>query len=200
MGTGDRAYGEHRQRRRWLEAQPQAYVLAVSGKASVGLGAPQRQMNTRLASWPVAGGTRLRCGRRGDRPRWDDWRGVSLADPVDSTPVDSTGRRGWLVRRSLSAPADLTASVVLAPQPTMLEEVVRVAGSRWTVASSIEVAKGEVGLAQYAVRSGTAWYRPITLAMWALALLTVMRAGTIAVARFKTRLPSPHAGKPAGGV
>ena len=31
------------------------------------------------------------------------------------------------------------------------------AGSRWTVESSCEAAKGEVGLDQYAVRSWTAW-------------------------------------------
>jgi SRSO17 transposase len=66
--------------------------------------------------------------------------------------------------------------------------VVRVAGSRWTIESSFEAAKGEVGLAQYEVRSWTAWYQHITLAMWALALLTVMRAGTIAVDMLK-KLP-----------
>jgi SRSO17 transposase len=93
-----------------------------------------------------------------------------------------------LVRQSLSEPANLTASVVFAPQPTTLEAVVRVAGSRWTIESSFEAAKGEVGLAQYEVRSWTAWYRHITLAMWALALLTVMRAGTIAVDMLKKSL------------
>ena len=55
------------------------------------------------------------------------------------------------------------------------------AGSRWTVESGVEEAKGEVGLEQSEVRSWTAWYRHITLAMWALALLIVRRAGTIAV-------------------
>jgi SRSO17 transposase len=39
-----------------------------------------------------------------------------------------------------------------------------------------------VGLDHDEVRSWTGWYRHITLVMWALALLTVMRAGTIAVA------------------
>ncbi len=39
-----------------------------------------------------------------------------------------------------------------------------------------EEAKGEVGLDQYEVRSWTGWYRHITLAMWAYALLTVLRA------------------------
>jgi SRSO17 transposase len=152
--TGDSVYGDHRPLRRWLEAQPQAYVLAVSGKAYVGLGAQPRQVNTLLASIPVAGWTRLNAGDGAKGPRWDDGRWVSLADPVDPT-----WRRWWRVRRRLSALADLTAYVVFAPQPTTLEEGVRVAGSRWTVESSFEEAKGEVGLDQHDVRSWTAWYR-----------------------------------------
>src|SRR5262249_27701196 len=43
------------------------------------------------------------------------------------------------------------------PQPTTLEEVVRVAGSRWTIESSFEAATGEVGLDHYEGRSWTAW-------------------------------------------
>jgi len=31
--TGDRVYGDDRRLRLWLEARPQAYVLAVSGQA-----------------------------------------------------------------------------------------------------------------------------------------------------------------------
>jgi SRSO17 transposase len=184
--TGDSVYGDNRPLRRWLEAQPQAYVLAVSGKEYVRLGAQPRQVQTLLASVPVEGWTRLSAGDGAKGPRWYDWHWVSLADPVDPT-----WRRWLLVRRSLSEPADLTAYVVFAPQPTTLEEVVRVAGSRWTVESSFEAAKGEVGLDQYEVRSWTAWYRHITLAMWALALLTVMRAGTIAVETLKKSLRSP---------
>ena len=52
----------------------------------------------------------------------------------------------------------------------------QVAGSRWTIEQCFEAAKGEVGLDQYEVRSWTGWYRHITLAMWAYALLTVLRA------------------------
>ena len=80
--TGDRVYGENRPWRQWLEAQPQAYVLAVSGKAYVGLGAQPRQVNTLLASWPVEGWTRLSGGDGAKGPRRYDWRWVSLADPV----------------------------------------------------------------------------------------------------------------------
>ena len=70
----------------------------------------------------------------------------------------------------------------------------RVAGSRWTIESGFEAAKGEVALDHDEVRSGTGWYRHITLAMWALALLTVMRAGTIAVEALNNSLrPSQEA-------
>jgi hypothetical protein len=122
----------------------------------------------------------LSAGDGAKGPRWYDWRWLPLAAPLEP------GRHRWLlVRRSLSAPTELTAYVVFAPQATALEEVVGVAGSRWTVESSFEAAKGEVGLDHYEVRSWTGWYRHITLAMWALALLTVMRAGTIAVEALK---------------
>jgi SRSO17 transposase len=189
--TGDSVYGDNRQLRRWLEAQPQAYVLAVSGKEYVRLGAQQRQVKALLTGLPVEGWTRLSAGDGAKGLRWYDWRWGALADPVDPT-----WRRWLLVRRSLSAPADLTAYVVFAPQPSTLEDVVRVAGSRWTVESGFEVAKGEVGLDQYEVRTWRGWYRHITLVMWALALLTVMRAGTIAVDMLKKSLPSPTLASP----
>jgi SRSO17 transposase len=185
--TGDSVYGDNRPLRRWLEAHPQAYVLAVSGKEYVGLGTQQRQVKALLASLPVGGWTRLSAGDGAKGPRWYDWRWRPLADPLEP------GWHRWLlVRRSLSAPMELTAYVVFAPHATSLQEVVRVAGSRWTVESGFEAAKGEVGLDQYEVRSWTAWYRHITLAMWALALLIVMRAGTIAVEALKKSLPPPQ--------
>jgi SRSO17 transposase len=119
-------------------------------------------------------------------PAWYDWRWLSLAEPLEP---------GWcrwlLVRRSVSAPTALAAYVVYAPQDTTLEEVVRVAGMRWTIEICFEAAKGEVGLDHYEVRSWTGWYRHITLALWALALLTVVRAGAIAAEAFKKSPGSP---------
>jgi hypothetical protein len=86
--------------------------------------------------------------------------------------------------------------VVFAPQATPLEAVVRVAGSRWTIESGVEAAKGEVGLDHDEVRGWTGWYRHSTLVMWALALLTVRRAGTIAVAMVKKRQRPPPEASP----
>ena len=103
-------------------------------------------------------------------------------------------RRWLLVRRRVSDPTDLTAYVVFAPQETTLAAVVRVAGTRWTIESGFEAAKGEVGLDEYKVRSWTGWYRHITLVMWAYALLTILRAGAIAVEAFNKSPPPPQTG------
>jgi SRSO17 transposase len=104
----------------------------------------------------------LSAGDGAKGPRWYDWQWLPLADPVDTQ-----WRRWLLVRRSMSASKEMTAYVVFAPQATALEAVVRVAGSRWTIESGFEAAKGEVGLDHYEVRSWTGWYRRITLVMWA---------------------------------
>jgi SRSO17 transposase len=184
--TGDSVYGEDRRLRMWLEGEKQAYVLAVSGKEYVWLGWQQRQVKTILARLPAEGWTRLSAGDGAKGPRWYDWRWLPLADPLEP------GWRRWLlVRRSLNEPTELTAYVVVAPQETTLEEVVRVAGTRWTIESGFEEAKGEVGLDHYEVRSWTGWYRHITLAMWALAWLVVMRAGAMAVEALKKNLSCP---------
>jgi SRSO17 transposase len=173
---GDSVYGNDRRLRLWLEAQPRAYGLAASGQEYVWLGGRQRQVKTLLATVPEDGWTRLSVGEETKGPRWYDWHWQSLADPVDPA-----WRRWLLVRRSVSVPTELQAYVVFAPQETLLAEVVRVARTRWTIESCFEAAKSEVGLDHDEVRSWTGWYRHITLAMWALALLVVLRAGAMAV-------------------
>jgi SRSO17 transposase len=189
--TGDSVYGNDRPLRLWLEGRSPPYVLAVSGKEYVWVGSPQRQVKTLLASLPVEGWTRLSAGDGAKGPRWYDWRWLPLAAPLEP---------GWcrwlLVRRSMNDPPALTAYIVFAPQATPLEEVVQVAGSRWTIESGVEAATGEVGLEHYEVRTWTGWYRPITRAMWALALLTIMRAGPIAVEAFKKSLWPPREVRP----
>jgi SRSO17 transposase len=174
--TGASVYGNDRRLRLWLEAQPRASVLAVSGQEDVWLGGRRRQVNTILAVLPEEDWTRLSAGDGTKGPRWDDWQWLPLAEPVDPT-----WRRWLLVRRRVSAPVEWQAYVVFAPQNTTLAAGVRVAGSRWTIESCFEAAKSAVGLDHYEVRSWTGGYRHSTPAMWALALLVVLRAGTLAV-------------------
>ena len=83
-----------------------------------------------------------------------------------------------------------TAYGGFAPQATALATGVQVAGSRWTMARCLEEAKGEVGLDQHEVRSWPGWYRHLTLAMWAYALLTVRRAAHLPGA-LRAKQPMP---------
>jgi SRSO17 transposase len=128
--TGDSVYGDDRRLRMWLEAQPQAYVLAVSRKEYVWLGWQQRQVKTVLAVLPEEGWTRLSAGDGAKGPRWYDWRWLPLADPMVVA-----SRRWLLVRRRIREPTELRADVVFAPQGTALAEIAGVAGSRRTLES-----------------------------------------------------------------
>jgi SRSO17 transposase len=173
--TADSIYGDDRRLRMWLEAQEQPFVLAVSGKEYLNVAATwtQRRVSTLLkeiTALPADAWTRLSAGDGEKGPRLDDWLRLPLIPPLQE------GYERWcLVRRSLSDPTDLHAYVVFAPEGTELAELVRVAGRRWTIEVAFQAAKGEVGLDQYEVRSWTGWQRHMTLALFAQALLTVVR-------------------------
>jgi SRSO17 transposase len=170
--TADSIYGEVKYLRVWLESRPIGYVLAVSGKDTVvGPDWHQRRIRTYLANPPADGWQRLSAGAGAKGPRAHDWIRLPLIAPL----VDGWCR--WvLLRRSVADPADVAAYVCFAPGSATLADLVRVAGSRWTVEICFEAAKQEVGLAEYEVRSWTGWHRHVTLACLAHAFLTAVRA------------------------
>ena len=169
--TGDSVYGDNPPLRGSLEQNEQPYVLAVSGKEYVWHEQRQQSIKTLLAGMPRRGWSRLSAGVGSKGLRWYDW--IELE--VD-TPSPEGWKRWVLVRRTVDEAAEMSAYIVCAPATTTLADHVRVAGMRWTVEESIQTAKGEVGLDHYEVRSWTGWYRHITLAMWASAFLSVIRA------------------------
>jgi SRSO17 transposase len=183
--SGDSVYGDDRALRGWLEQRPQAYVLAVSGKETVWHNHEQQQVKTILAELPLQGWETLSAGAGSKGPRTYDRLRMPLSDPPQ------VGWKRWLlVRRSISDPSELTGYIAFARAHTPLSELVRVAGTRWTVEESIQTAKGEVGLDHYEVRSFTGWYRRMTLAMWASAFLSVIRTETGAEVAPKKGLPN----------
>jgi SRSO17 transposase len=118
------------------------------------------------------GWKRLSAGEGSKGERLYDWIGLPL-----NRPLQEGFARWLLVRRSIDDPDELTAYAVFAPQESTLEELARVAGSRWKIEEAFEEAKGEVGLDHYEVRSWPGWYRHITtLAMFAHAFLGAIRA------------------------
>jgi SRSO17 transposase len=176
--TGDEVYGGDRQLRMWLEAQQQPFVLAVASNeplwCDIGRGLHQERAAAIAASVAAEQWQQLSAGTGSKGPRLYDWTRVALER---LTWLDEEPRwEHWLlVRRSIEKPQELAYYVVFAPRGTSLEQLVAVAGRRWTIEESIEVGKGEVGLDQYEVRCWTSWYRHITLAMLAQAYLSVTR-------------------------
>ena len=81
-----------------------------------------------------------------------------------------------MIRRSASDPSEVAYFACGGPPGTGLEDLVRVAGSRWAIEDLFEFAKGDGGLDEYEVRNGVGWHRHVTLSLFALAALTVLRS------------------------
>jgi SRSO17 transposase len=183
--AGDSVYGaDHRIRRR-LEARGRGYVLAVTSGQRLGF-VPVEEW---LAKVPPDGWRRLSAGEGAKGPRLYDWAHLPFRGAAPGW------RRGLLIRRSPAEPDDLAYHLTHAPEGTTLAELVRVAGTRWTIESCFEAAKGEVGLDEYEVRSWVGWHRHVTLAMLAHAYLAVLREAALGGsgrARPRRRVAAPH--------
>jgi SRSO17 transposase len=183
----DSVYGDTRRLGMLLEEREQPYILAVSGKAYVWAGLRQHRIGEVLEvlregglvpddAAEEAGFKRLSAGNGSKGQRLYDWARLPL-----NAPMQEGFQRWLLVRRSIEDPQELTAYTVFAPEGATLEELAKVAGSRWRVEIGFEEAKGEVGLAHYEVRSWHGWYRHITLALFAHAFLAAIRSAGLEV-------------------
>jgi len=128
----------------------------------------------------------LSAGEGSQGPRFYDWAWQSL----DYRWTEPGWKQWLLARRSLSDPTKIAYYFVFAEDAVTLEQVVRAAGSRWQVEEAFELAKQQVGLDDYEVRHWQGWYRHITLAMVALAFLTVVKvAGQKRGSKFRSTKP-----------
>jgi SRSO17 transposase len=183
--TGDAVYGSDGKLRRALETRGKGYVLAVRTNQSTTTWPPygppgQTTVAALAVAIPPEHWHRLSCGEGAQGPRVYDWAWLPVRPALEDGWVHSI-----LVRRHPERPEDMAYYLVYAPEDTPLSEVVRVAGARWSIDELFKLAKGQVGLDQYEVRSWQGWYRHITLALVALAALTVG-------ARKKGGLRAPH--------
>ena len=176
--AGDEVYGNDRNLRLWLERRCVPHVLAI--KRSEKLWAltdrgPRQVRADRLASGvEECAWVRCSAGDGAKGPRIYDWA------TVDIRHLREPGKGYWLLaRRSLAKPEELADYVCYGPAGTTLEELSRVAGTRWAIEECFEEAKGQVGLDQYEVRRWDGWYRHITLAMLAHAYLAMIKYHSI---------------------
>jgi hypothetical protein len=80
-----------------------------------------------------------------------------------------------LARRSVSRPEEISYCIAYCPAGTTLDELIRIAGSRWAIEECFQTAKRECGLDDYQVRRYPGWLRHMTLARAAHACPTVLR-------------------------
>src|ERR671919_78609 len=175
--TGDEVYGSDRRLRVWLEEQEMPHVLAVRSNEPLWTNTAQGPAQIAAAQLAVQANplfwVRPSAGEGAKGPRIYDWPRVPIR------PWAEPDKGYWLlVRRSIAKLDELAYYVCFGPAEATLEELVRVAGMRWTIEESFEEAKGEVGLDQYEVRRWVGWYRHITLALLAHAFLATTRAHT----------------------
>ena len=178
--TGDAVYGAARNLRLWrlwrlwLEQRGISHVLAVKSNeklwARTDKGPRQVRADQLVSGVAESDWSRCSAGNGAKGPRVYDWVRVVIR------PLKEPGKGYWLLaRRSIAQPGELAYYVCFGPVDTTLEELVRVAGTRWATQECFEEAKGQVGLDQYEVRKWEGWYRHITLAMLAHAYLAVIR-------------------------
>ena len=84
----------------------------------------------------------------------------------------------------------MQAHMCFAPAETASLKLIRVAGTRWTVEMCFEESKSEVGMDEYEFRSYDGWYKHVTFACIALALLTVLSCLSLDKKRFQEYAPA----------
>ncbi len=171
--TGDEVYGSDGKLRRSLEERGQPYVLAVRSNEAVTTwppyGPPGQVRAVDLTSGLSSRGwQRLSCGEGVQGPRIYDWAFLPLRPALHDGFVHAL-----LLRRHPDRTEEVAYYLLYAANDTPLSEMVQAAGARWTIDDMFKLAKGQVGLDHYEVRSWRGWYRHITLALLALVALVV---------------------------
>lgn len=167
--VGDTVYGCH-SLRAWLEKMQQPYVLAIASSYPIHIGMAQHKakdlwQEIRPEEWQI-----ISAGEGTKGQRYYGWYRMR---------INSDNPEGWeryfIIRKNIKNPDDVAFYIAFAPTTTSLKAMVEAAGSRWTIEECFEMAKGEVGLDQYEVRSWKGWYRHITFSMFALSFLVKLR-------------------------
>jgi SRSO17 transposase len=169
--VADTVYGTARGLRGWLEEERRSYVLAVPETQGIYHAGCQRQARALAKRLPEEVWVRASAGAGSKGERLYDWACVSLPDP------DTQKAERWLLlRRKIDDPSELAYYLAYGPKGTPANELIQIAGRRWTIEDCFEAAKGEVGLDEYEVRKWNAWHRHLTLCMLAHAYLAVLRS------------------------
>jgi SRSO17 transposase len=166
--TGDEVYGADPGLRADLERRQAGYVLAVAASHQVITAAGSCQVRTIAGRLPRRAWQRYSAGEGAKGHRYYDWAWMAI-DP------GKPGHRWLLIRRNRHT-GELAFYRCHSPRHVPLPALARIAGTRWTTEENFQAGKGLTGLDEHQVRRWDSWYRWTTLAMLALAFLTITAA------------------------
>lgn len=182
--VADSTYGNSPEFRQAIQAQGRFYVVSITknkrmtilaqGKTLTGEDFLKQVLPSQWTSLAT------RAGEKG--LNWSDWQRYRI-----QLPGDPIGEQWLLMRRHSSSQVDFFLSN--APLETDLETLVGVATSRHHIEEALQEAKGQVGLADYEVRFWHCWYRHITLALLAYALLLQLQFDPLSTPPKKRFIP-----------
>jgi SRSO17 transposase len=168
--TADEVYGKDSKLRELLEAYDQPYVLSVACNQMIDFGVVKTMMSDYASRFNERDWKRRSAGDGSKGPRLYDW----ALDEIEV--LDNGFKRIVLFRRSVSDPKEIAYYFGYARFEATFNQMIRAAGSRWSIEECFESSKGEVGLDQYEVRTWIGWYRHITLCMVAHSFLVVTKS------------------------
>jgi hypothetical protein len=167
--TADEVYGGDPALRRWLEGRGVSYVLAVKGTEPLGTatwGSVRATAVQLAAGVPVEQWVACSAGHGAKGRRLYDWARVEL-----TAPPTAAARGGcWCAAAAATASWPSTPATARPKPPCSAWSGGPGPGGRSRRASA---GQNEVGLDHYEVRKWPGWYRHITLALLAHALLVV---------------------------
>ena len=166
--AGDEVYGADPGLRSDLEKRETGYVLAVACRHTFSIGLRTFRADELARRLPRPAWQRYSAGAGAKGHRCYDWAWVA-------TDPGQPGHRWLLIRRNRHT-RELAFYRCYSPRHAPLATLVKVAGLRWPVEENFQAGKGLTGLDEHQVRTWTSWHRWVTLAMVALAFLTVTAA------------------------
>ena len=166
--AGDEVYGNDPGLRADLENRETGYVLAVACTHRFTTGLRTSRAGELARRLPRPAWQRYSAGPGAKGHRFYDWAWI-CTDP------GLPGHRWLLIRRNRHT-KELAFYRCYSPWPVPLATLVKVAGCRWPVEENFAASKALAGLDEHQVRTWTSWHRWVTLAMLALAFLTITAA------------------------
>jgi SRSO17 transposase len=166
--TGDEVYGTDPGLRADLERRQVGYVLAVAVTHRVATAAGACQARRLAARLPRRAWQRYSAGAGAKGHRFYDWAWLAI-DP------GRPGHHHLLIRRNRHT-GERAYYRCYSPVHVPLPVLVKIAGIRWTTEENFQAGKGLTGLDEHQVRRWGSWYRWTTLAMLALAFLSITAA------------------------